>query len=146
MRTIALAVTDSEIARCFPVMAQLRPHLAEADFVPRVQRQQATQGFHLAFVEDSGSVVALAGYRFLENLSWGRFLHVDDLVTDASSRSSGHGAALFDWLLERARERECEALHLDSGVQRFAAHRFYLRHRMDITCHHFALPLLSAER
>jgi hypothetical protein len=32
-------------------------------------------------------------------------------------------------------------LHLDSGVQRFAAHRFYLARRMDITCHHFALKL-----
>jgi coproporphyrinogen III oxidase len=32
-------------------------------------------------------------------------------------------------------------LHLDSGVQRFDAHRFYLRHRMAIVGHHFALPL-----
>jgi hypothetical protein len=35
---------------------------------------------------------------------------------------------------------------LDSGVQRFGAHRFYLRRRMNITSHHFAIDLREAER
>jgi hypothetical protein len=34
---------------------------------------------------------------------------------------------------------------LDSGVQRFGAHRFYLRRRMDITSHHFALDLRQSK-
>ena len=51
------------------------------------------------------------------------------------------GGMLFDWLVSHARENRCEVLSLDSGVQRFAAHRFYLAKRMDITCHHFALKL-----
>ncbi len=139
MPAIFLATTDAEITRCFPVLAQLRPHLAESEFLTRVRRQQETQGYGLAFAEDAGSTVAAAGFRILENLAWGRFLYVDDLVTDAATRSAGHGSALFDWLVARARAENCDALHLDSGVQRFAAHRFYLRHRMDITSHHFAL-------
>jgi hypothetical protein len=32
-------------------------------------------------------------------------------------------------------------LDLDSGVTRFDAHRFYLRERMHIQSHHFALAL-----
>jgi hypothetical protein len=51
------------------------------------------------------------------------------------------GGALFDWLVQLAREHECRELHLDSGVQRFDAHRFYLGKRMHITSHHFALKL-----
>lgn len=144
MPTIALATTDAKITRCFPVMAQLRPHLAQDEFVTRVRRQQEIQGYHLAFVEDASRIVAAAGFRFLESLAWGRFLYVDDLITDADARSAGHGTTLFDWLVARAREENCDALHLDSGVQRFAAHRFYLRHHMDITSHHFALPLADS--
>jgi GNAT superfamily N-acetyltransferase len=138
--TIARAETPETIARCFPVMAQLRPHLAEATFVERVQRQQR-QGYHLAFLESAGAPRAVAGYRFTESLSWGRFCYVDDLVTDAAARSEGHGRALFAWLVEQARLAGCEQFHLDSGVQRFDAHRFYLARRMSITCHHFALSL-----
>lgn len=50
---ITLADTDTQIAACFPVMAQLRPHLVEADFVARVLVMRA-QGFQLASLSDGG--------------------------------------------------------------------------------------------
>lgn len=134
------ATADSEIARCYAVMRQLRPHLAEADFVPIVRRQLAG-GYHLAFLETDRAVEAVAGYRFIDNLVSGRILYVDDLVTDAATRSQGHGKRLFDWLVERAREQGCTNLELDSGVQRFDAHRFYFVNRMVISSHHFRLAL-----
>ncbi len=138
---IVLASTDREIARCFPVMVQLRPHVTQKEFVHRVRRQGKQGGYALAFLEDEGTVRSVAGFRITESLFYGRFLYVDDLVTDEASRSKGYGEGLFDWLVQRARENDCRALVLDSGVQRFGAHRFYLRKRMDILCHHFALKL-----
>jgi GNAT superfamily N-acetyltransferase len=138
--TISLAETPEDILRCYPVMAQLRPHLAESEFVERITRQQS-QGYQLAFLQSGEEVPVVAGYRMLENLAWGRFCYVDDLVTAEGSRSTGMGQTMFTWLLEAAREAGCEQLHLDSGVQRFDAHRFYLTQRMAITSHHFGLTL-----
>jgi hypothetical protein len=140
---IAIARTDSEIERCSAVMRELRPHIPAADFLKRVKRQ-AKQGYHLAFLEVRGKVRAVAGYRFCDSLAWGRFLYVDDLVSGSSDRSRGYGGALLNWLVEEAVKAGCQELHLDSGVQRFGAHRFYLAKRMDITCHHFALSLTSS--
>lgn len=138
---VALATTDDAIARCHGVMAELRPHVAAAEFVARVRRQERVAGYRLAYAEDGGCVRAVAGYRISECLAWGRFLYVDDLVSLSGERCRGYGGALFDWLVEAARSEGCAELHLDSGVQRFGAHRFYLRKRMDITSHHFALRL-----
>ena len=140
MPAITRATTDDQIRRCFPVMAQLRPHLDEAEFVARVRRQQQ-DGYELAFLSDKKIVKAVAGYRLLESLSWGKFIYVDDLVTGELFRSQGFGQQLFDWLVKRARSRGCDQFHLDSGVQRFGAHRFYLAGRMDIIAHHFAMKL-----
>ena len=137
---IALAESEADIARCFPVMAELRPHLIAGEFVPRVLRQQAA-GYRLACLEHGGEVRAVAGFRYLDTLAWGRILYVDDLVTAETARSHGHGGRLFDWLMAQAQQNNCDALHLDSGVQRFGAHRFYLTRRMDIIAHHFALKL-----
>lgn len=137
---IALATTREEILRCFPVMAELRPHLKEVEFVVRIQRQQRA-GYQLAFLEDKRRVMAMAGYRYSESLSWGKFMYVDDLVTTEKSRSKGYGQRLFKWLVNEAKSRDCDQLHLDSGVQRFGAHRFYLASRMDIIAHHFAMKL-----
>jgi GNAT superfamily N-acetyltransferase len=136
---ILLATSEAAIARCFPVVRVLRPHLVEAEFVDRVQRQQQ-QGYQLAYVEDGG-VKAIAGFRVLENLFTGKLLYVDDLVTAEGERSKGYGARLLEWLVEQARIQGCEKLELDSGVQRFDAHRFYFRQRMAIVSYHFALKL-----
>lgn len=138
---VRVAETDAEIERCFPVMVQLRPHLTPATFVEQVKRQREREGYALAYVEDAGEVRALAGFRFQEMLFRGWHLYVDDLITDEVGRSHGYGAALFDWLVACAREAGCVGLDLDSGVQRFAAHRFYFRQRMQISSYHFSLSL-----
>jgi GNAT superfamily N-acetyltransferase len=139
---IRFAETDTDLVRCFPVMQQLRPHLAAADFVARVRRMQR-ENFHLAFVEDEGAVHAVAGYRYQDKLFSGKNLYVDDLVTDATQRSRGHGRALLAWLIAQARANGCDNFELDSGVQRFEAHRFYFRERMHIASYHFVFPLKS---
>ena len=141
---IAEAQTADAIRRCHPVMRALRPRYEPDEFVAQVQRQIANDGYQLAYLESAGEVRALAGFRFGENLHFGRYLYVDDLVTRDADRSRGFGATLFDWLGAEARRRGCAALTLDSGVQRFGAHRFYLQKRMDITSHHFVLPLANA--
>jgi len=95
----------------------------------------------LAFLETEDEVRAVAGYRVLESLFSGKFLYVDDLVTREADRSRGYGSQLFDWLVEQAREHGCESLELDSGVQRFDAHRFYLLKRMNISPYHFRIKV-----
>ena len=137
---ITLANTPEQIGRCCSVMRELRPHIKAIDFAARVLNQQK-EGYQLALLELDGVVRSVAGFRILNLLFSGRTLYTDDLVTQDSDRSRGFGAALFDWLVEYAKEQACEHLTLDSGVQRFAAHRFYLNRGMDITSHHFQLKL-----
>lgn len=138
---IRLAESDDDVLRCFPVMAELRPHLSRDEFLPRIRRMQGENGFLMAFVEEGGDVRAVAGFRYLDLLFSGLTLYVDDLVTDPRHRSSGHGRALLGWLRDQARARGCATLTLDSGVQRIEAHRFYFRERMSIQGYHFSMPL-----
>jgi GNAT superfamily N-acetyltransferase len=140
VKNIQIATTPAEIDRCFAVMSQLRPLLVEAEFAGRIQGQQA-EGYQLAFLEEDGVVVSVAGFRIQTMLSSGKTLYVDDLVTDAAARSRGHGEAMLKWLIALAREAGCDTFSLDSGTQRQDAHAFYLRERLRITSFHFALRL-----
>ena len=141
---IHIATTDDEITGCFSVMMQLRSHLTEAKFVERIRVQQV-EGYRLAYlaVKENGrdAVRAVAGFRLMNMLHSGKTCYVDDLVTDAQSRSQGHGDALLDWLVAWSREQGCTTFTLDSGVTRYEAHRFYFRKRMTISSYHFVLPL-----
>ena len=137
---IELATSATEIEQCFPIVSQLRPHLNADEFVDLIQ-QQIALGYQLAYVTEQDLIVGIGGFHIATSLSWGKYLYVADLVVDEKYRSQGYGEQLFNWLIEYARNNNCQQFHLDSGVQRFAAHRFYLRQKMNITSHHFALKL-----
>ena len=139
--TIAFTETDDQIASCYDVMSQLRTHISREDFVPRVRKQMNDFGFRLAFLEDEGEVKAVAGIRNSEWLHGGKYIEIDDLVSKDGDRSKGYGGQLFDWVVDLARAEGCDHVRLLSGVQRFDAHRFYLKKRMNIEAHYFNLKL-----
>ncbi|HET9112441.1 MAG TPA: GNAT family N-acetyltransferase [Burkholderiales bacterium] len=138
---VCVASTETEIAACFPVMHELRPHLEENEFVSRVQRQMQNHGYTLTYLAASGRIVAVAGYRVIETLSWGRTLYVDDLATLSSARKQGYGGRLLDSLMQTARDLSCVQFHLDSGMHRHDAHRLYLNHGLQINALHFSAAL-----
>ncbi|WP_072564559.1 GNAT family N-acetyltransferase [Granulibacter bethesdensis] len=117
------------------VHRQLRPAIPD----PYVGHMRAmiAQGAEMAILVEGGIVRAVTVYRCYLTTYRGFRFYVDDLVTDEASRSCGHGEALLDWLRQRARQRGCQALDLDSGVQRIRAHRFYFREGMSITAYSF---------
>ncbi|MDP9899323.1 GNAT family N-acetyltransferase [Variovorax ginsengisoli] len=113
-RTWRHAETDDDLIACHPVMHELRPMVQTPQaFLERV-RAQRPQGWHLLAEWQGAEPVALAGYRFMDNLVHGRFLYVDDLVTAATARGGGAGARLLAEIERIARARGCGKLVLDS--------------------------------
>jgi len=120
-------VREDEIAGCYPLMRQLRPHVASAkEFVERCRRQRG-EGYRLFALWAAGRPRALAGFRVTESLIHGRFLYVDDLVVEAEDRGGGYGAMLMDRLKQEGRALGCVKLVLDTGLDNALAHRFYYR-------------------
>lgn len=125
-------------------LVQLRPQHGDAgEYVRRVDSIQRLQGYRLvgAFLPRIDDAVAVAGFRLVENLAWGRAMYVDDLITHPDHRGAGHAGALLDWVDDEATRLECDAVHLDSGHGRHDAHRLYLDHRFTMTSHHFVKPV-----
>lgn len=133
--------SDEEILAARDVMRQLRPDIAAGDYLATVRRMM-DGGYRQAAVFEDGEVRAVGGFRIFEMLyTGGPLMYVDDLSTDERQRSRGHGRALLDWLKDEARARGCVQLHLDSGVQRALAHRFYFREGLTVSSFHFRTDL-----
>ncbi|WP_144393937.1 GNAT family N-acetyltransferase [Pleionea sediminis] len=135
---VSLLIEEREIDAVVPVLLQLRPQYNHETLKSQIIKQ-LKNGYQVAYLTSDDSVICVAGFYVSESLAWKKHVYVDDLVTSENSRSLGAGRAMIDWLKQFAKKAGCEQLHLDSGVQRFAAHRFYLREGFDITSHHFAL-------
>jgi GNAT superfamily N-acetyltransferase len=137
---IRWAVTEAEIECCFAVMHQLRPALSPEEYL-RLAKIQVAEGLRIASLASAGEVVCVANVRLMTMLATGRTIYVEDLVTDAGSRSRGHGRQMLDWLTAFGREQGCRTLSLESGTHRSEAHAFYFRQGLRITDFHFQLPL-----
>ena len=135
--------TEEGVRALFPVVRQLRTHLDEEEGFVRAVGRMRRERYRLAAAYKDGedAPVGVAGFRVHEMLAYGKILYVDDLVTAEDARSGGAGKALIGWLEEEARAQGCTGLHLDSGVQRARAHRFYFREGMAIYNFHFAKGL-----
>lgn len=138
--------SEVDVAACFPVMRQLRPHLAsEQEFIARWRRQAAV-GYRLVALRREGRPVALAGYRVQENLVHGVHFYVDDLVTDENVRGSGYGHLLMDHLKSEARRLGCARLILDTPLTNMLGHRFYFRHGLLARALRFSIDLQEGPR
>lgn len=76
-----------------------------------------------------GRVVAVLQLTFIPNISWqGSWrASIEGVRTAAELRGQGVGAALVRHAIERARERGCRIVQLDTDKRRTDAQRFYER-------------------
>lgn len=137
---IKIAQTKEDFLKCFNVMQALRPHLTSElllELLPQMQKEN----YSLIFIEENGKAISACGFRYLTSLFDGRYIYIDDLSTLPEARGKGYAGALFDYVVEKAKSENLSAVHLDSGHQRYDAHRLYLNKKMKIVYHHFRLEL-----
>lgn len=140
---VQLVNSEEELDKVGNLLLQLRPQYDLDSLKNQIKLQQGS-GYTLAYVRSENNILAVAGFVIGEKLAWGKHIYIDDLVTDEAHRSSGAGAFLINWLKQYATENGCSQIHLDSGIQRFPAHRFYLRERFNIASHHFSITQLES--
>jgi GNAT superfamily N-acetyltransferase len=130
----------------FALMRELRPHLTdETAFCEQIARQYA-HGYRLLGAYMGERIVGLIGYRAMENLLYGRFVYVDDLVINTDERQQGLGAILITAVRNEATRLGCQHLVLDTGLHMALAQRFYFRQGLLARGMHFVQPLTQHQR
>lgn len=96
--------------------------------------------------DDGGALVGLVDVEFRQRLN---FLSpqawVPDLVVAESARGRGVGRALLEAAEERARERGCWGMSLESAAWRTDSHAFYQRVGWKPTGRSFTRPLADVQ-
>lgn len=139
---VKLATSTTDLQRIATVLQQLRPQFSVA-YIEKQIKKQIQGNYQIAFIEKNDEVLCVAGFVLGEKLAWGKYIYVDDFVSNETRRSEGAGKAMVKWLKSYATEQGCQQMHLDSGVQRYMAHKFYLREGFIIASHHFSISPLN---
>ena len=107
----------------FRLVVQLRPHLSEAEFLRRVQRQ-SHGGYELLGAFTGDEIIGVLGMRPVHTLARGLHLHIDDIFVDEGRKRMGVGRTLMDYAETDALARGIGAVYLDA---RASAIPFYER-------------------
>ncbi|MCA0366128.1 MAG: GNAT family N-acetyltransferase [Bacteroidetes bacterium] len=137
---IKIARSEQDYLNCLEVLKHLRPHLT-TEILLNLISEMEKESYTLIYAEENGNITSACGFRYLTTLFEGRFIYIDDLTTAPEFRGKGYAGALFDYVVEKAKSEGLNAVHLDSGHQRYDAHRLYLNKKMKIVYHHFRLGL-----
>lgn len=135
------AHSKEELAACFPIAMQLRPHLKSVDAWVERATDMATEGYRVLAAWDGDQVLAMAGYRIMENLIHDHFLYVDDLVTSEGDRGKGLGSTLLTELSAIGVDEYCGRLVLDTAATNERARHFYKREGLIDAIVGFVKPL-----
>ena len=86
----------------------------------------------LSAEDENGTIIGLASMSIMMGPGIRKNAYLEDFVTDASLRGKGIGSALWDEMINWAKEKGCARLEFTCGNGREAAQAFYLKHGADI--------------
>lgn len=81
----------------------------------------------LVVVEQNGEIVGTLQLTFIPSISFqgGKRAQIESVRVVASVRGQGIGKKMFEWAIQRAREKNCRMIQLSTNNDRAEAQRFY---------------------
>ena len=133
---------SSDLNDAATLLTQLNPETPAALIATRLGHILAEHSHYQLFgAFIGGRLAGVAGAWIATKIWCGRYLEIDNLVVDATQRSSGIGGHLIRHLESLARDRECTVIVLDSYTANHPSHRLYHRLGFEIWGFHFIKPI-----
>ena len=88
---VKLADSNSNIQGIAAVLQQLRTQFPVA-YIKTQIREQMEDGYNIAYIEENGEIVCVGGFVIGQKLAWGKYLYIDDLITNENARSKSAGS------------------------------------------------------
>ena len=128
--------TEDELKKCWEVVKILRPNFNKEKYL-RYINEMMREGYQIIAAIINNEIAGYAGFRSMTTLHSGKILYLDDLVTVSKYRKMGIGTKLLQQINVLAKEKNKEAITLDSSIDLTPAHRLYLNNHYAIVALHF---------
>jgi GNAT superfamily N-acetyltransferase len=121
---------DRDFDDIFTLLQQLWPNLELSIEAMRdvFNQKMSSENDTLFCAEDKGKVIGFSAFEVLLNFSRpSKYGLVGEIIVDKNYREKGVGTSLINRIMERAREKGCASLELNSSLFRTGAHEFFLK-------------------
>lgn len=133
--------SEEDILATYPLLNQLYTELTYEQYKSYIAELLPLGYRRIVMRDEEGTLAASAGILVGVHFRYGKYLYVNDLITDENHRSLGLGTQLMDWIEAEGRKLGCKNIRLASNVTRTDAHRFYFRDGFKIHGYYFVKEL-----
>jgi GNAT superfamily N-acetyltransferase len=116
--------SKEEMLQYLHVLNDLYPTLTMEEY-ERDLENMLPHNYGQVAVFDGDTCVGISGFWLGTKLWCGKYLELDNIVVKKEYRSKGVGQIIFDYLSEKAIEKECTMMALDSYTTNYKAHKFF---------------------
>lgn len=121
--------TQDELDKAYDLICQLHEWLS-FPIVERVEYDRRLElavagGYKQYVLYAEGKIVALVGFRILNDLLPMKRLFIDDLVVDEKHRKNGYGTKLLDFVSSIADQEKCTRVDLVAALRNSSAIQAY---------------------
>lgn len=134
MKAKELTSIDDMVA-IFPVLSNMYPDLSIEEYKEIIPKRKV-EGYRMVGVFDGEKCVCAAGFWVGVRFYCGKFIQLDNMVSMPEARSKGAGKMLVDWIKAVGKTEGCNKIILDTYVENFEAHKFFLREDFLIRGYH----------
>ncbi|MGI0107535.1 GNAT family N-acetyltransferase [Salinimicrobium sp. WS361] len=134
-------ILKEEIPHILPMVQELMGQQFSNEILIQRFSEMFDQNYECFKITHDEQTVGVFGLWFMTRHYAGRSCEPDHIFIKEEYRSKGVGKNLFEFIYKYAAEKGCETSELNSYVQNYRSHKFYLNEGYEIKGYHFLKKL-----
>lgn len=124
-----------------PLIMELSEYQTEESLLKSRMHEMFEQNYECFAIYLGEEVIGTFGLWFMTRHYAGKSCEVDHVFLKPSYQNRGFGKEIFEYIFKYAKEKGCEMQELNSYVQNFKSHKFYMNLDYVIKGYHFLKKL-----
>ncbi len=134
-------ILKEDFAEVLPYLKKLHSEPPADDVLKERLLEMFDQNYECFGIYKEQRLIGVFGLWFMTRHYAGRSCEADHIFIEEEFQGRGIGASIFEFIHEYARSKDCETMELNSYVENFKSHKFYMNLGYIIRGYHFLKKL-----
>ncbi|MCM4154783.1 GNAT family N-acetyltransferase [Gramella sp. AN32] len=130
-------ILKEDVHIIFPFLKKLAKSPLDEKILKERVEESMTQNYECFGVFLNEKLIGVFGLWFMTRHYVGKSCEIDHIIFDDAYRNKGFGKKMLDFIEDYTKEKGCNAMELNSYVENFPSHKFFMNSGMVARGFHF---------
>ena len=134
-------IAPTQINTIIPLVQKLTNHKVSDAILKQRFAEMVTQNYECAGIYDGDKLIGISGLWFCTRHYAGKTVELDHIFIEESYRNKGLGKKFMKCIYDYVTQKGCQTAELNTYVQNYPSHKFYMNEDFEILGYHFLKKL-----